>query len=64
MASRQKYRSYTAKEKLEVLKYASELGYRAAGRKYDIPESNIRSWKRQKGLIEQMPKNISHISMF
>jgi hypothetical protein len=33
---------YTAKFKLEVVRYAQEHGKRAAGRKFDVDESNVR----------------------
>ena len=33
--------SYTAKFKLEVVKYAEENGKRGAGRKYDVDPKNV-----------------------
>ena len=36
--------SYTAKFKLEVVKYAEENGKREAGRKYDVDPKNVRHW--------------------
>ena len=33
--------SYTAKFKLEVVKYAEENGKREAGRKYDVDPKNV-----------------------
>ena len=41
-------RSYTAVFKLQVISYAEEHGNRAAGRKFDVDESNVRKWRRNK----------------
>jgi transposase-like protein len=35
-------RSFTASEKLRIVREAEEIGNRAAGRKYDVPESCMR----------------------
>ena len=48
-------RSYTAVFKLQVISYAEEHGDRAAGRKFDVDESNVRKWRRNKEDIKKMP---------
>ena len=48
--------SYTAADKLEMLKYAKEHGNRAAARRFGVNECNIRSWRRSQSKIEAMPK--------
>ena len=47
-------RSYTAVFKLQVISYAEEHGNRAAGRKFDVDESNVRKWRRNKEDIKKM----------
>ena len=49
------HRSYTAVFKLQVISYAEEHGHRAAGRKFDVDESNVRKWRRNKEDIKKMP---------
>jgi transposase-like protein len=39
---------YTAKFKLEVVRYAQEHGNRAVGRKFDVDETNVRRWSAEK----------------
>ena len=48
MATRSRYRSFTAKEKLRIIEEAENIGNRAAGRKYDVRESYIRDWRKNK----------------
>ena len=48
-------RSYTAVFKLQVISYVEEHGNRAAGRKFDVDESNVRKWRRNKEDIKKMP---------
>ena len=43
MATRTRYRSFTAKEKLRIIKEAENIGNRAAGRKHDVSKSCIRN---------------------
>lgn len=43
--------SYTAKFKLVVIKHAEENGNRAASRKFDVPETNVRDWRKQKAKL-------------
>ena len=47
MATRSRYRSFTAKEKLRIIEEAENIGNRAAGRKYDVKESYIRDWRKK-----------------
>ena len=46
MATRFRYRSFMAKEKLRIIEEAENIGNRAAGRKYDVSESCIRDWQK------------------
>lgn len=48
--------AFTAKEKLRVIAYAEAHGNRAAGREFDIPESNIRSWRKKKERLQKMTR--------
>jgi len=49
--------SYTAPEKLAIVKYAEAPGNCAAGRQYDsVSESNIWLWRQQKERLEKMPR--------
>ena len=47
MATRSRYRSFTAKEKLRIIEETVNIGNRAAGRKYDLRESYIRDWRKK-----------------
>ena len=47
MATRSRYHSFMAKEKLRTIKAAENIGNRAAGRKYDVRESYIRDWRKK-----------------
>ena len=47
MATRSRYRLFTAKEKLRIIEEAENIGNRAAGRKYDMRESYIRDWRKK-----------------
>ena len=47
MATRSRYRSFTAKEKLRIIQEAENIGNRAAGRKYDVSESCIYDWRKK-----------------
>jgi transposase-like protein len=38
-------------EKLRIVQEAEEIGNRAAGRKYDVPESCIRDWREKKEML-------------
>jgi len=49
--------SYTASEKLAIVKYAEAHGNHAAGRHYDgLSGSIIRLWRQQKERLEKMPR--------
>ena len=55
--SRPTRRSYTAAEKLKVVRYAETHGNRAASREFDgISEANIRLWRRQRDKLETLPR--------
>ena len=47
MATRIRYRSFTAKEKLRIIEEAENIGKHAAGRKYDVSESCICDWHKK-----------------
>ena len=47
MATRSRYRSFTAKEKLRIIEEAENIENRAEGRKYDLSESCIRDWRKK-----------------
>ena len=50
MATRSRYRSFTAKEKLRITEEAENIGNRAAGRKYEVGESYIRDWHKKQNV--------------
>ena len=52
-------RSYTAVFKLQVISYAEEHGNRAAGRKFDVDESNVRKWKRNLLNLQNLNKYLN-----
>jgi hypothetical protein len=43
--------SFTESEQLRILREAEEIGNRAAGRKYGVPESCIRDWIEKKEML-------------
>ena len=45
--------SYTAKFKLEEVKYAEENVKRVVGRKYNVDPKNVRRWVDQKTSLEK-----------
>ena len=47
MATRSRYRSFTAKEKLRIIEEAGNIGNHTAGRKYDVSENYIRDWHKK-----------------
>ena len=47
MATRSRYRSFTAKEKLRIIDEAENIGNHAVGRNYDVRESYIRDWRKK-----------------
>ena len=51
MATRSRYRSFMAKEKLRIIEEAENIGSHAAGRKYDVSESYIRDWRKKQIVI-------------
>ena len=49
-------RSYTAAEKLKVVRYAEAHGNRAAGREFDgMSEANARLWRRRNATLAALP---------
>ena len=50
MATRSRYRSFTAKEMLRIIEEAENIGNRAAGRKYDLRGSYIRYWHKKQNV--------------
>ena len=57
MATSSRYRSFTAKEKLRIIEDAENIGNRAAGRKYDVSESCIRDWRKNKTRLAETNSN-------
>ena len=50
--------TFEAGFKLKVIKFAEENGgNRAAGRHFDVSESNIRAWRKEKEELQHMPKS-------
>lgn len=49
--------SYTSKFKLQVVLYAQENGNRAAGKKFDVDEKNVRRWIQAKDALEKTSQN-------
>ena len=49
-------KSYTAAQKLRVVEFAEENGNRAAGRQFNVDESNVRSWRKVKTELQNMAK--------
>ena len=47
MATRSRYRSFTAKEKLRIIEEAENVGDCAAGRKYDVSDCCIQDWGKK-----------------
>ena len=63
MATRSRYRSITAKEKLRITEEAENIGNRAAGRKYYVSESCIRDWrKKQNATLERRIAIVGHFA--
>ena len=47
MATRTRYHSFMAKEKLRIIEEAENNGNHAEGRKYDVSESSIHDWRKK-----------------
>ena len=47
MATRSRYRSFTAKEKLRIIEAAENIENHAARRKYDVSERCICDWRKK-----------------
>ena len=51
-------KSYTAKEKLEILKYADDCkSNRKAAKRYGCNESNIHAWHKKRTSLQELPVN-------
>ncbi|GFS10673.1 hypothetical protein ElyMa_006651700 [Elysia marginata] len=48
------YRQYTPADKLTIINFGIEHGSTAASRKYNIPESTVRSWSKKKERFQQL----------
>ena len=48
--------SYTTALKLEIAEYAEFHGNRSAAWKYGVDESNVRLWRRNKPMLDKMPR--------
>jgi transposase-like protein len=51
-----KRKSYTTEFKLKVVKYAEENGNRSASREYSVDESIVRDWRKNKNVLNVMPR--------
>ncbi|XP_060064439.1 MYND-type zinc finger-containing chromatin reader ZMYND8-like isoform X2 [Ylistrum balloti] len=47
--------SWTAEEKLKIVDFAEKFGNRAAGRRFNVGESNVRNWRRLEDDLAAMP---------
>jgi len=52
-------KSYTVQQKLKMIEYAEQNSNREAARKFDLNESTIRCFRRQKETLEGMNPNKS-----
>ena len=57
MATRSRYRSFMAKENLRIIEEAENIGNRAVGWKYDVSESCICDWRKNKARLKEMNSN-------
>jgi len=48
--------AYNASFKLEVFGYAEIHGNSAASRKFTVPETNVRDWRKHKIVLKDMNK--------
>lgn len=49
--------SRTARQKLEIVKFAEQNSNVAASKKFICPESSIRLWRKNKNVLTKMPAN-------
>ena len=54
--ARQKRSAYRAAFKLEVVDYVETHGNRKASREFNVPETNVRDWRKQKVVLKDMKK--------
>ena len=57
MATIFRYRSFTPKEKFRITEEAENIGNRAAGREYDVSESCIHDWNKNKMRLQETNSN-------
>ena len=48
---------FPTREKLKVISYAEAHGNRAAGREFNMNETNVRQWRRLKDRLQKMPRS-------
>ena len=48
--------SYSTALKLEIAEYAESNGNRSAARRYGVDESNVRLWRKNKEMLDKMPR--------
>ena len=53
---KRKRSSYETGFKLRVIKYAEEHGNRGAEREFSVSEKVVRDWRKQKEVLQSMPK--------
>ncbi|KAK0070217.1 zinc finger and BTB domain-containing protein 5-like isoform X43 [Biomphalaria pfeifferi] len=51
------YRQYTPADKLKIVEFGIKYGSTAASRKYNIPESTVRSWTKKMDIFLMQMKN-------
>ncbi len=49
--------AYDAAFKLKVVALAEDIGNRAAGKKLEVNEKQVRDWRKQKVQLEAVPKS-------
>ena len=62
MATRSRYRSFMAKEKLRIIDEAENIENRAAGRTYDVSKSCIRDWHKKKSDLQRRIVIVGHFA--
>jgi hypothetical protein len=55
-----KNNSYTASNKVKVISFTEQFGNRAAQREFGILESNVRYWRKPKGLLINAKVTVGH----
>ncbi|TGZ38545.1 Uncharacterized protein DBV15_12009, partial [Temnothorax longispinosus] len=55
--SKRKYKSYTAVDKIKILKECGNASMAKISRKYNISTQTIRNWKKNKLQLEELTRN-------